>query len=117
MSSPRCYYLGYVDKAGNANVCYSDTGSGGLLQPLSPRRDLRNHSPTGFQWGYGGSGPAQLALAILADHLGDDERALALYQEFKRSVIAKLPEGKKWELTPVEIDAALHELALSEVQP
>jgi len=23
-----------------------------------------NHSPTGFAWGYGGSGPAQLALAL-----------------------------------------------------
>lgn len=26
---------------------------------------VRNHSPTGFAWGYGGSGPAQLALAVL----------------------------------------------------
>lgn len=32
---------------------------------LNPRLDLFNHSPTGFEWGYGGSGPAQLALAIL----------------------------------------------------
>jgi Family of unknown function (DUF6166) len=30
---------------------------------LNPRLDLWNHSPTGFEWGYGGSGPAQLALA------------------------------------------------------
>ena len=30
---------------------------------LDPRFDLWNHSPTGFEWGYGGSGPAQLALA------------------------------------------------------
>lgn len=36
---------------------------------LRPRHDLFNHSPDGFAWGYGGSGPAQLALAILADHL------------------------------------------------
>jgi hypothetical protein len=39
-------------------------------RPLTPRLDLWNHSPTGFEWGYGGSGPAQLALALLADHLG-----------------------------------------------
>ncbi len=32
--------------------------------------ELRNHSPTGFNWGYAGSGPCQLALAILADHFG-----------------------------------------------
>ena len=43
---------------------------------LNPRLDLWNHSPTGFEWGYGGSGPAQLALAILADHLRDNETAL-----------------------------------------
>ena len=30
---------------------------------LNPRLDLFNHSPTGFEWGYGGSGPAQTALA------------------------------------------------------
>ncbi|HTW51640.1 MAG TPA: DUF6166 domain-containing protein, partial [Stellaceae bacterium] len=50
---------------------------------LDPRLDLCNHSPTGFEWGYPGSGPAQLALAILADFLGDDARAIALHQEFK----------------------------------
>jgi hypothetical protein len=30
------------------------------------------HSPTGFSWGYGGSGPAELARCILIDHLADD---------------------------------------------
>lgn len=44
----------------------------GKRRPLSLRLDLRNHSPEGFEWGYGGSGPAQLALAILADCLGPD---------------------------------------------
>lgn len=36
---------------------------------LDPARSLRvwAHSPTGFAWGYGGSGPAQLALALLLD--------------------------------------------------
>jgi len=74
--------------------------------PLDPRLDLRKHSPTGFEWGYGGSGPAQLALAILADHLGDDEQALNLYQRFKWQVIAELPY-KRWTLMSEEIDRAL----------
>ncbi|HXR05085.1 MAG TPA: DUF6166 domain-containing protein [Verrucomicrobiae bacterium] len=47
--------------------------------PLNPRLDLYNHSPTGFEWGYGGSGPAQLALAILADHLGNADEAMSLW--------------------------------------
>ena len=44
----------------------------GVRRPLNPRYDLRNHSPTGFAWGYLGSGPAQLALAILADAIAND---------------------------------------------
>jgi hypothetical protein len=69
---------------------------------LEPRLDLRNHSPTGFGWGYGGSGPAQLALAILCD-LFDDEFAQENYQEFKRDVIAGLEQNSGWVLTEEEI--------------
>ena len=76
---------------------------------LDPRLDLRNHSPTGFEWGYGGSGPAQLALAILADHLGDDSAALAQYQNFKWGVVANLPI-ESWTLSSEDIDEALRRL-------
>ena len=75
-------------------------------EPLELRLDLRNHSPDGFDWGYGGSAPAQLALAILAHHLADAEEALNLYQRFKWAVIAELPK-KHWILTGSEIDAVL----------
>ena len=44
-------------------------------KPLDPRTDIRNHSPTGLEVGYLGSGCAQTALALLADALGDDEQA------------------------------------------
>jgi hypothetical protein len=63
----------------------------GKEQPLNPRLDLKNHSPTGFEVGYPGSGPAQLALAMCADALQDDRFALALYQDFKRKFIVKFP--------------------------
>ena len=79
-------------------------------QPLNPRLDLWNHSPTGFEWGYGGSGPAQLALALLADHLGNDEKAVSQYQAFKFAVVAKLPK-RGWTLTTAEMDRALQSLA------
>ncbi len=81
---------------------------------LNPRRDLWNHSPTGFEWGYGGSGPAQLALAILADHCGNDEQALNFYQRFKWAVVAELP-GRGWTLTSQEIDQMLQKLQEQEV--
>jgi hypothetical protein len=67
------------------------------------RLDLANHSPTGLAWGYGGSGPAQCALALLAHALGDDERAMRLYQRFKFRVVAALPRTKGWALTRDEI--------------
>ena len=74
-------------------------------KPLDPRFDLKRLSPTGFEWTYEGHGPAQLALALLADHLGDDACALQLYEPFMRLVVAELDNS--WELSSAEIDAAL----------
>lgn len=80
---------------------------------LPPRLDIRNHSPSGFEWGYGGSGPAQLALALLVDHLGDTpearERAERLYQPFKFMVVGRL-QHESWELAAERIDAVVAEL-------
>jgi uncharacterized protein DUF6166 len=73
--------------------------------PLDPRYDLKRLSPTGFEWTYEGAGPAQLALALLADHLGDDARALALYESFMHAVVAELDNS--WELTSADVEAAL----------
>jgi hypothetical protein len=67
-------------------------------QPLDARLDLWNHSPTGFEWGYPGSGPAQLALALLADCLGDEDQAMQWHQDYKSAVIAGLPYAG-WTLT------------------
>jgi hypothetical protein len=78
----------------------------GRLVPLRPRRDLSNHSPDGFEWGYEGSGPAQLALAILADALGDDDKAVRCHQQFKRAVICVLPR-ERWSLTGDAVIAAI----------
>jgi hypothetical protein len=75
-------------------------------RPLPPRLDLRNHSPTGFEWGYGGSGPAQLSLALLADYLGDDDEAVAWHQDFKSLCVAHLPH-ECWTLTEDEIQRTL----------
>lgn len=60
---------------------------------LLPDASLRvcSHSPDGFNWGYGGSGPAQLALAILLEVTHDQSFSIAHYQHFKLVVIASLP--------------------------
>lgn len=79
---------------------------------LDPRLDLYNHSSTGFAWGYLGSGPAQLALALLADALENDHEALRLYQEYKFRVIAMLPDGQSWGPVSIgEIQSKAHEIA------
>jgi hypothetical protein len=72
---------------------------------LPPRFDLRALSRPGFEWTYEGAGPAQLALALLADHLGDDQAALAAYEAFMRTVVAHLDNA--WRLTSADIDGAL----------
>lgn len=86
---------------------HPDTGDS---YALPWRLDLWNHSPTGLNWGYGGSGPAQCALALLADHLGNDQEAVTWHQPFKRAVIAGLPIDEPWELTSDDIDRALAKL-------
>lgn len=54
---------------------------------LEPSLKLFNHSPSGFEIGYGGSGPAQLALAILL-MFTDDRTAVQLHQDFKWRFLA-----------------------------
>lgn len=46
------------------------------------QRTIYRHSPTGFNYGYGGSGPADTALNILL-MFTDKETAQHCYQEFK----------------------------------
>jgi len=64
-------------------------------RPITPTRSqaVMNHSPDGFAWGYGGSGPAQLALALLLEAGLSDRAAIALHQRFKAQFIARLPRG------------------------
>jgi hypothetical protein len=65
-------------------------------QKLDPEASLNvyNHSPDGFNWGYEGSGPAQLALAVVLKLTGGSDG----YQEFKRKVIAGIPQAKDFAI-------------------
>jgi len=82
---------------------------------LDPRHDIRNHSPDGFEWGYHGSGPAQLALAILAHEYRDDEDdeddevALKYYTRFKDEVVANW-RGSLWETDSFEVRKVIDRL-------
>ena len=100
---PGHYYAGHHKAQG---VIVTVTRSG-RTERLDPCSDLRNNSPSGFAWGYNGSGPAQLALAILTDYFGANPGAKtlaeALYEHFKFRVIATLPGCWKMDFEEVGI--------------
>jgi hypothetical protein len=64
---------------------------------LPMTRAARRSSPTGYAWGYGGSGPFALAHSVLA-HLFGAATADRHAQAFKWAVIAPLPHGKPFTL-------------------
>jgi hypothetical protein len=80
---------------------------------LHHRTGRLSHSPTGFEWGYGGSGPAELARALVKDVTGDDEPPARVYQRFKFRVVGALPHDG-WRLTEEEIRTHLAALAAEE---
>jgi Family of unknown function (DUF6166) len=82
---------------------------GDACRQLNPRHDLYNHSPSGLEWGYSGSGPAQLALALAADVIADDAKALVVYQELKFQLVSRL-EFDGWTLTEEEILTVIREI-------
>lgn len=84
------------------------------------------HSPTGFNCGYLGSGPSDLALAILVDYFGEDpeqildlaqrkvsgtSKALRYHQRFKSDVVANLflQDNESYTLTGEQIGHWLSE--------
>lgn len=69
--------------------------------PLEGSQRIRNHSPEGFNWGYYGSGPAQLALAILLDATDSIRLAKRCYQQFKTRFVSGW--GDQWVITSDEI--------------
>jgi Family of unknown function (DUF6166) len=72
---------------------------------LDEHYDVKRFTKFGFEWSYEGASPQQLALAILVEHLGDNQRAIRLAEPFMKKVVANLDND--WRLTGGEIDEAL----------
>jgi hypothetical protein len=85
----------------------------GRWRDLPLRLDIVNHSRSGFEWGYLGSGPAQLALPILCEYLGEPQLAVRFYEEFKEDVVARW-KGDEWTLTEQEIEEWFNKAARGE---
>jgi hypothetical protein len=74
-------------------------------QPLPMTTQAKRHSPSGWEWGYGGSGPAAVAHALLACEFGATV-ADRYYQQFKWEVVARFDReqgGEEWQLTSADI--------------
>jgi Family of unknown function (DUF6166) len=77
-------------------------------RPLPQRTDIKTISEDGFEWSYEGEAPAQLALAILADHTDSPERALRLYEPFMKHIVANF--NNEWEMTSNDVEDAVRTL-------
>jgi hypothetical protein len=97
------------ERSAERHVIYADDKRIGLFL------DECNHSPDGFEWGYGGSGPAQSAYAILRtffeDYFSGDIRkakhfAFALHQDFKFKYVAGFDKDE-WQILGKEIETWL----------
>jgi hypothetical protein len=73
--------------------------------PLREHYEVKRFTKYGFEWTYDGDSPQQLALAILFDHTGDKDRAVALSAPYMKDVIANLDND--WRLTGDDVDAYL----------
>jgi hypothetical protein len=101
-------YEGRRGKIGAYVIVQSGNGFG----PLLPCTEIVNHSPTGFEWGYVGSGPHQLGLALCVDALeGDALRALAVYGIFTQQYVALLSEDG-WTITRDEVRAMIRHIEI-----
>lgn len=65
----------------------------GKTLAVGPSLKVCNHSPSGFSWGYNGSGPSQTALAILLKYLPKPD-AQKHYQAFKAEFVSRWPFGE-----------------------
>ena len=99
-------YRGYR-QAGHAHVIVEENGE------QRPLKHYVRHSPDGFEWGYGGSGPSELARCILIEHAALNEAQVndrwadhlpVSYQDFKWDTVARW-DRDSFEITSAEIDA------------
>ena len=69
--------------------------------PLGPSLEIADPSPDGFNWGYNGSGSAQLSLGILYEVSNNAKLALAYAPFFKSDHVSRW--GERWEMSEREV--------------
>ena len=100
----RLYYA--MKTTGSQTVFFKDLPDGSPeLLPLQLSLKIADHSPDGFNWGFGGSGAAQLSLALLLNATSDPDISLKYYTYFEWDLVVKFE--KKWTLLRSDILAWL----------
>ncbi len=103
--APVRVYRGYSEDSGSAmgpEAVFVEDDDGRVAK----LKHEVHHSPDGFSWGYGGSGPADLARSLLADHLAYIPSP-AIYQAFKWEYVARWESGRPWQITAEQIETLL----------
>ncbi len=92
------YFIGERRKDGcDVNILYECGNQ--ISLPLG--LEHRKHSPSGFEWGYGGSGPCQLALAMLT-YIFPYDFIKDLVQDFKWDIINNIKKDK-WTISTTRV--------------
>lgn len=98
-------YCGSYDGPSGPGLVWLEDGRGEKLGVLGHRTGPDSHSPTGFSWGGSGSGPAELARAMLLDALGEAARCPLCAGTGR---VTFLP-GSDLTADPVPYDPAAHD--------
>ncbi len=77
--------------------------------PLDPCVNIVEFTKNGFEGNYEGPEPRRLALALLVNHPGDEEKARASVEAFMQAAVANF--GNEWEVTSVDVDEVLAALS------
>lgn len=103
-----------ISRKENGDVEAKVSVSAGGVRGTANLVHVKHHSNTGFEYGFAGSGPADLALSILADHLGERPTKREIYhgicscwryhQKFKFQFIAPADGKRPLVITGDEID-------------
>ena len=72
---------------------------------LDEHYEVKRFTKFGFEWTYEGESPQQLALAILFDYLGDEDRAIRLSEPFMNEIVANLDND--WTISAEQMEAFL----------
>lgn len=99
-------YRGYIDRTtddAKVDIYENDVKIG----PLHNRMDVFRHSPDGYSWGYGGSGPHQLAGNLLMHMLGGNKAAAEIarqyYHQFVNDFLCKVDMAEPIEIREEDV--------------